>query len=1218
MRIIELYIKNLNSLRTEKRINFLEAPLGTTGLFAIVGDTGAGKTTILDAITLALYGRVPRHDKNPSEVLSYGATEAMAQVVFETNGRRLMGEWNVRRARGKMDGNLQTPRRKLSEFDPGVNDFVTFAEGVKEVDQAVADITGLDYDRFLRSVLLAQGEFAAFLKANVKDRSELLESITGLEIYSRLSKSAFERHKAEETKLREMSLKKENLQVLTSEEKKALKDQIKGQEEESILLKKQSAELTSQLNQALESESLTRKLEALQAQEVKLEAKKSALHMMVSRLEAHRKASPFAGELSRLASESRQADALKQQLLDIRETGLPALRAQLEDMQGTLQQLDQALESRKMESPSLQALFDEVVKLDEQIKTEQERLDEVSQSQTDTEKELGIMSVELATLREQLAQSAPQLKEWDAWLKAHAFLAPLSGELALLERTRKEWLDGKKRVDDLSKKLGAAQKQLEAEQAKSPDLLQQLEDTSRAAEKLKEQLTTLRPDLFAHSRAELAALQNRELGEWQEKTSLLDRLEDLHQAYLQLLGEQNDFTRQFNNLRSKELHLLDQLLSAGDQLDELKADMDYKQSVYEQQVRIANYQKDRQELNEGEPCPLCFSTHHPFRAHGNLETYTDRAGEEYRLSKARLDRMQDKRTTLIHQLKELEVKMENLRGNKEKKVMGLLEKQVKRVQEQEERMLPILVAFPEKEELYIPARRRERRAWYQAQLDKLKSSWALILTRYAELEHLQKTESLLREQSQSLEYALGNFKREKEALETSLLESQDLQQERLEELTRIMGKYGISFTGKDHGREITDLGNQYAHFLQLQKDFQTLQAETRQGEEQERILQTQYVEKEKIVSQFRLSAQRLQSSLDGLRKRRSEKLGDRDPLRERDLLQQELDNLHARLAEEKEKRTAIQTRIQSREDEAEGLENRIASFDAGIASLVVALSEKLIPAGFESIEMARSVLLPQAEAEAMEAEVARLKKWETELRHSKKEISGQLAALPSGLDAGALKNQAEALQAQLEEILFLLGKLKGSLDRSKEVEAQSKTLTGEIELQKQETHRWKAISDLIGSSDGKKFRTFAQGLTLERLVYLANHHLEQLNGRYFIRKKPGEELELEIVDTFQANNVRSMQTLSGGETFLVSLSLALGLSDLAGQRTDIRSLFIDEGFGTLDEATLDLAITTLENLQAKGKTIGIISHVKELKERISTQIQVVKRSNGFSEVEVIG
>ena len=176
----------------------------------------------------------------------------------------------------------------------------------------------------------------------------------------------------------------------------------------------------------------------------------------------------------------------------------------------------------------------------------------------------------------------------------------------------------------------------------------------------------------------------------------------------------------------------------------------------------------------------------------------------------------------------------------------------------------------------------------------------------------------------------------------------------------------------------------------------------------------------------------------------------------------------------------------------------------------------------------------------------------------------------------------------------------------------------QIDSQRLTYNRWMSLYDLIGSSDGKKFRIFAQGLTLQKLVHLANQHLKNLYGRYLILKRPGEDLELDIVDTYQADNVRSLHALSGGESFLVSLALALGLSDLAGRNANIKSLFIDEGFGTLDEQALDLALNTLENLQARGKTIGIISHVKELKERIATQVKVVKKGGGTSFVEVTG
>lgn len=166
--------------------------------------------------------------------------------------------------------------------------------------------------------------------------------------------------------------------------------------------------------------------------------------------------------------------------------------------------------------------------------------------------------------------------------------------------------------------------------------------------------------------------------------------------------------------------------------------------------------------------------------------------------------------------------------------------------------------------------------------------------------------------------------------------------------------------------------------------------------------------------------------------------------------------------------------------------------------------------------------------------------------------------------------------------------------------------------------KWELLDKYIGNADGKKFATFAQGLTLSRLMALANRRLTDLSDRYLL-DKPGEqeEDELMIVDLYMGNERRSVKTLSGGETFMISLSLALALSDLASKNIKLESLFIDEGFGTLDPETLDLALNTLEKLQQEAqKNIGIISHVESIKERIATQIRLERNNRGFSQIVI--
>ena len=161
------------------------------------------------------------------------------------------------------------------------------------------------------------------------------------------------------------------------------------------------------------------------------------------------------------------------------------------------------------------------------------------------------------------------------------------------------------------------------------------------------------------------------------------------------------------------------------------------------------------------------------------------------------------------------------------------------------------------------------------------------------------------------------------------------------------------------------------------------------------------------------------------------------------------------------------------------------------------------------------------------------------------------------------------------------------------------------------------LRTLIGQSDGKKFRVFAQSLTLDVLIAHANTHLQELTRRYRLARVPGHDLDLQGVDRDLGDEVRAVGSLSGGETFLVSLALALGLSSLSARQTAVRSLFIDEGFGTLDPQTLEVALSALDSLQATGCQVGLISHVPGLAERVGVQVCVTPQGAGRSRVEVV-
>lgn len=171
-----------------------------------------------------------------------------------------------------------------------------------------------------------------------------------------------------------------------------------------------------------------------------------------------------------------------------------------------------------------------------------------------------------------------------------------------------------------------------------------------------------------------------------------------------------------------------------------------------------------------------------------------------------------------------------------------------------------------------------------------------------------------------------------------------------------------------------------------------------------------------------------------------------------------------------------------------------------------------------------------------------------------------------------------------------------------------------IEQQKKECQKWDALHDLIGSFDGKKYRNFAQGLTFEIMISHANRQLMKLTDRYLLIRDQNQPLDLNVIDNYQAGEERTTKNLSGGESFIVSLALALGLSKMASKNVRVDSLFLDEGFGSLDEDALEIALETLSGLRQDGKLIGVISHVPALKERISTKIMVEKMSGGKSRI----
>ncbi len=290
--------------------------------------------------------------------------------------------------------------------------------------------------------------------------------------------------------------------------------------------------------------------------------------------------------------------------------------------------------------------------------------------------------------------------------------------------------------------------------------------------------------------------------------------------------------------------------------------------------------------------------------------------------------------------------------------------------------------------------------------------------------------------------------------------------------------------------------------------------------------------------------------------------------------------------------------------------------------VVTALTPLLKKQGFETADAARKLLLDVPTTQKLQKQRDELDRDQIELDQSiadeQRRLDAARKSRKTDLSAAEVKATFDEARKTHDKLLTNSGYARSELDTNKKsVSAHQKAIT-ELAKMEAEVMPWKELTKLIGSAKGDSFSKFAQSLTLAQLIGLANRRLKNLTDRYLLLSPREEQEELFVVDLYQGQAERTITSLSGGETFTLSLALALGLSDLASQNVQIDSLFIDEGFGTLDPESLDTAIVMLEKLQQESqKTIGIISHRHEIKERITVQIQVEKGIDGNSRCYVV-
>ncbi|MEI2416566.1 AAA family ATPase [Orrella sp. JC864] len=1217
MRILQIRLKNLNSLAGEWQVDLTHPAYAADGIFAITGPTGAGKTTLLDAICLALYGRTPRLPKvakSGNEIMSRQTGECFAEVTFETPAGRYRCHWSQHRARRKPDGELQPPRHEIANADSGE----IFQARLRGVAEQIEAVTGMDFERFTRSMLLAQGGFAAFLQAAPDERSPLLEQITGTAIYSQISMRVHELRAEQRRLLEQEQAALQGLRLLSPEQQQALAGSLAQLQEHEQALQQELA----QHGRAIEWLSHIARLQAArQAQEQEAQALQQQLAGFAAqqaRLDAAVRALELAGGHAALQGLRRQQQDDAQALRAAQEA-LPGLADALAQAQAEQDQARRRLDERLADEARWRPILLRVRELDLRIQEKDNRL-------AGERQDAHQRGAALEHLRGQQRQAALQARQAAAELASLAEALAASGrDETLLEqlaalRSRHDALQAQQRL--CQNKQDQAGQAGQAQQAAA----QALADAQAQRQLRQQELDEQSAALHALDATRLSLLDAQTPAQWRQRhAQLLEQRALIAQA-----GAAADSLLQarqaLEDLRGREQRLAEQLEELDRQLRGRLAEQAEREREHEllqtQLVllqRIADLEQARHGLQDGEPCPLCGALEHPY-AQGNVPE-PDQARRQLAQAREWLHAVAgaigDIRIAQARAQRELQQARDDTQRLHEQ--AGRARRAIAQAAER----LPERARWPQDEQelaehLGVALRQNEAAARRCGEvLRELDEVQAQLQARQAQLEATRQAWAHADRRALAAEQAQQAALQRQQDLQAQAEQLQAALQEAVQALCEDVGAYGIQ------AGTAQALQDALATLAQRRGQWQarTQRREALLRRQAELHAQLQGLDERIAADTATLQAQQaglaaLAQERHDLARERQALFGDRPPDAVQAQAAQQVDQ--ARQAHEQAgmRREAAGQALVQAQGRIAALERAMAARAGQLDAAAQAFAARLAAAGFAHEQAYLSACLPEDTRRALAAQSDSLARAQADLSARTRETARALQAerdkrlTEQPLDE--LQESAQALARQCAQAREQIGGIRKQLEQDQALRQEQRERLQAIEARQRECARWDALHELIGSADGKKYRNFAQGLTFELMVGHANRQLQKMSDRYLLVRDAAQPLELNVIDNYQAGEIRSTKNLSGGESFIVSLALALGLSQMASRNVRVDSLFLDEGFGTLDEQALDTALETLAGLQQDGKLIGVISHVPALKERIATQIQVTPLTGGRS------
>lgn len=1010
MKILKLRTKNINSLEGENEIDFSDAHFQNR-IFAIVGETGAGKSSLLDAISLALYAQTTRVKSDVSQLITKGCADSFCEVMFKVNGKTYRSRFEQQKK-----GNETVSTMYLHAGNS------LLCKGVSTVREKIETLIGVEFQQFTQSIILSQGVFDSFLKAEVKERIGLLEKVTNTEVYATISKNVFQRATKERKIFERMEASLKNLIYLEPEKRKALEARV------VVLEKEKGSHNLEKLIHTYDEKMAFNKL-----------TKESKLYK--EELEGLQKVL-----ISRQVEEKKYEDFMRFSVAEKRKIDQAKL-------------FDHELE---FSNKNFMNVKDEMLKVEKELRF-------IEQNIVDNNTELSKFNVRQTLLKKELGafQNMTHLQQNYTLIQSKFDeRVKYQEELKNFKSTAYEELDD----TALCEKITALE-------AKALELDKKIR--TQSIERIEQQNLILENKI-------LKLIEKKRLEKSQE--ALTELKEELERKVEQEESE--------NILLKKEKGELKEIIL---QLEEKK--------ILEE--KIINYERDRSELKESEPCPLCGSTDHPLFSEKVEPNKTQKILDEKKNLHEKLSiTYAENEKNLLKLRLEIAHTDENILVEK-KKMIGLRELRGDvHLLKEEQRVL--------KKQLHT----------VKYQQDELNVTRSRMLTAKEEL-------SDLRVQIQKNK----NRKKVEEQLQLKL-------QELSYYLIKTLRIYDIELD--THSMVLLDAKRK--KYAELSSELNHLMQKVNpiEGQQMQNASRKVYIEQNLLSLRKRVSMQECDMLL--LKQNRSAIMGDKGT---------------AHYSAELERKEKLQ---QESYNDFVKLKNQFNQKKSLYFSAMEAL---------ESKQKLKLVSLEKLEKE---------------------------------------KNMA---QQKLADINQELGIIKSQIVQDRENIAKREQEKNSLEEQEKIAKAWEKLDELIGSEDGEKYQVYVQSLTLSSLVSLANEHLNKLNRRYLLAIKDHTNLELEVIDLYQNESRRGVHTLSGGESFIVSLALSLGLLELNSEQIEINTLFLDEGFETLDEESLKLVIETLSNFESEGKIIGIISHVPLLKEQIRTQVKIEKKGNGMSELSIV-